>query len=205
MIGYNDASDIGKLSNTKDTVQIKKLSAGLVELDVSVTTFQSFTNTQMNGIIDKYRGRMTPLDDIQLNFLGTFRSPVYKVLNRYSVDQTVLTNFANTFKILGGTQLAYEFISVITQSFHSAVGDIEKTIRAAKAEDADLIDKMKKMDALLQDFQQAAYQAYLAGFAEFDKKIKDGNTVATLDNMNRAMMARHPVMGGSSFVMGLGK
>lgn len=172
--------------------------------EITITPTQVRANNELDILKTAFVGRGQELSDDTLAFLASFKTPVYKILNVYSVEQSALNQFINSFRTLAGAQMTYEIISAIFSDVGNAITKIESQIIAGGMD----IDEFGEHSKLIKErygvIQAAAYDMYVEAYDRFYKQMQDTNYLQDLQKMQRAMMARHPVVGQKSFVPSLG-
>lgn len=171
---------------------------------ITITPTQVRANNELDILKTAFAGRGQSLSDDTLAFLASFKTPVYKILNVYSVEQSALNQFINSFRTLAGAQMTYEIMSAIFSDLGNAITKIKSQVIAGGM---DIGRFNREIDLIMMRYgviQAAAYDMYVEAYDKFYKQMQDTNYLQDLQKMQRAMMARHPVVGQKSFVPGLG-
>lgn len=144
-----------------------------------------------------------PLTNEELALLGTFKTPVYKILNESSVDKAAVDEFVQNFKILGGPQLTYELMSEVHRALTTRIGVINAYLTAGGFNGDDTDEKFKSMLAQSTALQKAAYDLYVEKYAEFNNKMVEAKALKESFEKRKAILARIPTIGGSVFNAGM--
>lgn len=205
------------ISEVKDTIPIESfwynIENGKINqkkplaenaITITITPTQVRANNELDILKTAFTGRGQNLSDDTLAFLASFKTPVYKILNIYSVEQSALNQFINSFRTLAGAQMTYEIISAIFSDLGNAATKIKSQVIAGGM-DIELFNE--KIDLIIMRYgviQAAAYDIYVEAYDRFYKQMQNTNYLQDLQKMQRAMMARHPVVGQKSFAPSLG-
>ena len=171
---------------------------------ITITPTQVRANNELDILKTAFAGRGQSLSDDTLAFLASFKTPVYKILNIYSVEQSALNQFINSFRVLAGAQMTYEIMSAIFSDLGNAITKMKSQVIAGGM---DIGRFNREIDLIMMRYgaiQAAAYDMYVEAYDKFYKQMQDTNYLQDLQKMQRAMMARHPVVGQKSFVPSLG-
>ena len=173
-------------------------------MTINITPTQVRANNELDILKTAFTGRGQSLSDDTLAFLASFKTPVYKILNIYSVEQSALNQFINSFRTLAGAHMTYEIVSAIFSNTSSALNKIQSQV-AAGGMNIDNFDLESRL--IIERYgviQAAAYDIYVEAYDRFYKQMQDTNYLQDLQKMQRAMMARHPVVGQKTFVPSMG-
>lgn len=174
------------------------------EMTIYITPTQVRANKELDILKTAFTGRGQNLSADTLAFLASFKTPVYKILNIYSVEQSALNQFINSFRTLAGAQMTYEIMSAIFSNTSSALNKIQSQVVAGGMN----IDNFDLESRLIIErygvIQAAAYDMYVEAYDKFYKQMQDTNYLQDLQKMQRAMMARHPVVGQKTFAPSMG-
>lgn len=174
------------------------------EITKSIPTLHAISKVYLILIQEAFLNRDQGVDQDTLNFIASFKTPVYKILNLYSVSPAALQQFITAFEQLAAAQMMYELISSVTNGVHAATGTIKQNIITAGLLTDTLDEDIKFILEAYSRLQGEAYKLYVEAYDRFNKQMQDTNYLQDLQKMQRAMMARHPVVGQKSFVPGLG-
>lgn len=193
--GNSKNIEINKNTKPKDSAVISVLN----DTEVQINPVSAKTNEIVSEIYDKFSKRDT-LDEVHLNFLMMFQSPVYKFLNQYSIDNNLLKRFTDDFKIVAGYQLMYEYISIISSNLFRTINKLKSQINKVGLMDNVLEESIKKMEDKLYILQGAAYKNYLTSYNLFSKETRRGmEDMKIINNFKNAYMARHPVVSNDAY------
>ena len=129
---------------------------------------------------------------------------MYKILNIYSVEQSALNQFINSFRTLAGAQMTYEIISAIFSDLGNAATKIKSQVIAGGMDIGRFNREIELIIMRYGVIQAAAYDIYVEAYDRFYKQMQNTNYLQDLQKMQRAMMARHPVVDQKSFAPSLG-
>ncbi len=202
--GNKDDIKINKNPKYKDSINIPVVTIGtngrkIGQEQIQIIPIIKQANNTVDEIYAKFTNR-NELEPTDLNFLMMFQSPVYKFLNQYSIDDTLLKKFTDNFKIVAGYQLTYEYISVIVSNFFYTISDIKSQIEKAGLIDHVLTFRINEMEKKLQILQKAAYDNYLESYHLFSTEMNRGaDDMKLINQYKNAYMSRHPIISDSHY------
>ncbi len=179
------------------------------ENKVAPNKIESFVGTSIkniNGIEINFNSRHA-LNEDQLNFLSTFKSPIYKILNTTSANPQLFKSFIENFKILAGVQLAYETISLITQEMLVHLSLLETEIKKYKLinNEASFKEGIDSMRKILREMSEYSYSLYADAFDAYNDRNRTLDSLEITTKNMQAQLNRHPVISASSSALGVGK
>ncbi len=202
-----DLQEIGyKFDEVKTTIEFVGKDNGNGSLDYITESFVGISIKNINAIETKFNTRNS-LETPQLEFLSTFKSPIYKILNTTSANPQLFKSFIENFKILAGVQLAYETISLITQEMLVHLSLLETEIKKYKLINNDKefkvgIDSMRK---ILREMSEYSYSLYADAFDAYNERNRTLDSLEITTKNMQAQLNRHPVISASSSALGVGK
>lgn len=174
------------------------------EIEKNIATLHANAHIYLQYIKESFLNRDKGIDQDSLNFISSFKTPVYKILNLYSVSTVSLEQFITSFEQLAAAQMMYELISSVTNGVHAATGTIKQNIITAGLLTDLLDDDIKFILEAYSRLQGEAYKLYVEAYDKFSKSMQDTKYLEDMQKMQRAMMARHPVVGLKTFVPSVG-
>ena len=169
----------------------------------NIVTMNYVAKENLQGITDNFINR-TPLNDNQLLWLTLFKSPVYKAFNMYSISDEALKGFSKNFATIAGVQMVYEFLSQANKEILAGISKFQQGIEMAGYWNvaSDMPKEIQYIKDRLRAMVETSYSIYVDGYDLFSKNMQDNNELVKLQNIQKAMAARHPVLGQKMFTPG---
>ena len=175
--------------------------------DSKIDSFVGISITKIDSIETKFMTTRSALDASELEFLSTFKSPIYKILNTTSANTDLFNGFIENFKILAGVQLAYETISLITQEMLVHLSLLETEVKKYKLinNDAGFKEGIDSMRKILREMSEYSYSLYADAFDAYNERNRTLDSLEITTKNMQAQLNRHPVISASSSALGVGK
>lgn len=167
-------------------------------------SYQGKAQQALKDIYAGFSDRRAGIDNSSVRFMGSFKTPVYKILNLYSINNTSLQHFISAFEQLAAGQMVYELVSGLSAAALPAISKFKQQVSAAGLLTEELESKIDIIVRNYNDFQVQAYKLYIERYDKFYKQMQDTNYLQDLQKMQRAMMARHPVVDQKIFAPSMG-
>lgn len=168
-----------------------------------IKTFSQSAREKLDSITEKFVERETLSDD-ELLWLTLFKSPVYKAFNMYSISNEALKSFSNNFKTVAGVQMVYEFLSNANTEILAGLAKFQQGVETAGYWSAasNLPEETKFFKDRLRTMVENSYSMYIEAYDLFSQNMQDNNEMQRLQNLQKGMYARHPVLGKKMFTPG---
>lgn len=168
-----------------------------------ITTFSQVAKGKLDSITNKFINRET-LNEDELLWLTLFKSPVYKAFNMYSISDEALKSFSENFKVVAGVQMVYEFLSNANTEILAGLTQFQQGIETAGYWSAasGIPEETQFFKDRLRSMVENSYSMYIEAYDLFSKNMQNNNELVKLQNIQKAMAARHPVLGQKMFAPG---
>lgn len=168
-----------------------------------IKTFSHVSKEKLDSITTKFINRET-LNDEELLWLTLFKSPVYKTFNMYSISNEALKSFSSNFKTVAGVQMVYEFLSHANTEILAGLAKFQQGVETAGFWSAasGIPEETKFFKDRLRTMVENSYSMYIEAYDLFSRNMQNNNEMQRLQNLQKGMFARHPVLGQKMFAPG---
>ena len=172
--------------------------------------FRAVSKEQLDNISTAFKNR-TGLSNASLEYISSFKVPVYKILNTYSYDTTIngaFDSFIQSFEVLSAAHMTYEVFNTVGEFVQRALVEYYRQINSTAAfedENNNFMEYQAKILEQIRILNTEAYKVYVDAYDEFYKNMKNLKSLEDMQKIQKATLARHPVMGQAFFLPTMGK